>query len=269
MASFTPGEFSCLLEGTTANNNQDEMITATPNLKLGLFEGWAASNQIINMPDFSLWTKLEHLSFKDTVIDRLAPLPQSLKCLNLTNHTPNPKNLFMFGDLENTHERPRVVDTENALTHPSQCSLPNLEELHISNCQSISPELFEFLTRASMANGNLRVLNIGSRSPVQDPEKNPYPPCDSLVSLSLSGSAHNESLLAVTEKYPNVQELDLSRSMCSGWTLKQMVKQLVHLSKIILIGNLPELIGDEEYAYLESKGINVVRFSMRLWKTNT
>lgn len=245
------------------------MITATPNLKMGFFEGWGENNQIFNMPNFSLWTKMEHLSFKDTVIDRLAPLPQSLKVLDLTNHTPSLKNFFMFADLENIHERRRVVDTENALTHPSECSLPNLEELHINNCQSISPELFEFLTRASMANGKLRVLNIGGRSSIQDPEKSPYPSCDSVLALSLAGTCYNESLLTVTEKYPNVTELDLSRSMCSGWTLKQMIKQLVHLNKIILVGNPPELIGPEEYAYLESKGINVLRFSMRVWKTNT
>jgi len=117
--------------------------------------------EIREMPDFSNWAHLEVLSFKDTGIDRMPRLPQSITCVDFTNHKF--REGFHFDDLQSLSRNDQdYIDKEEMLTNPSQYQLPNLEELHTNSSDSIKPALFAFLTRASIASGKLRILDIGN-----------------------------------------------------------------------------------------------------------
>jgi len=206
------------------------------------------------MPDFSRWTRLEVVSFHNTRIFRMPRLPKSITCVDFTDH--NTGTDFYFEDLQDLrYHASNVPNLEETLSDPERHQLPNLEELHTRNSKSIPPKLFEFLTRASISSGKLRILDVGGRPY----EPSTYPPCKSLVGLSLAKSWEwgDDEILEMMKLYPNVKELDLSDTNVSGYGLKKITQEYGPLEKVVLkgCGN----ISPDAFEYLEGKGTAVVK----------
>lgn len=209
------------------------------------------------MPNFSLWTQLEELSFRNTPIERLAPLPQSLKCLDLTieNYRKN-VDPFLFRDLENVEYADRVLDAEDVLKAPHLCELPNLEELYLHGVTSVHPELLEFMTRASIANKKLQVLEIPFHSCLLPKS---YPRCNSLVSLSLEGFDEwdDNQIIEMVKKYIAIKKLNVAKTNVTGYGVKMITEKLAVLDEISLKDC--QQVSPDTYDYLKGKGTLVIR----------
>lgn len=203
---------------------------------------------VATMPCFKNWQKLEVLSFQGTFVNRMPMLPQSLVCLNLSTGCAR---AFSFADLEGSDAN----FGEEGLQHPESCNLPNLEEFYVNECDCVGKDLFEFLTRASIAAGKLRIMDVGGREWLPDS----YPRCDSLVGLGLARTMHwdEDEILKMVLKYPKVEELDLTNTVVTGYALKQMLTEGLPLKKVVLKDCI--CVSSDTFDYLESKGVVVVR----------
>lgn len=182
-------------------------------------------------------------------------LPQSLVCLDLTNHQS--EETFCFEDLQVLeYGENRDTFSEDDLEHPELSSWPNLEEIYTNNSDSMDEDMFEFFTRASIAAGKLRIMDVGWRSD----RPAAYPDSDSLVGLGLAHTRgwNDNIILEMVLKYPNLRELDLSKTKVTGYALKKMLKKGLPLTKVVLKDC--EDVSSDAFDYLESKGVTVVQW---------
>lgn len=204
------------------------------------------------MPDFAKWEKLEVLSFHKTILSRMPTLPQSIVVIDYTDNN----EIFAFVDFEKLEDSEEGFG-EEGLQHPERYVFPNIEEVYLNNANSITEDLLKFLLRASIEAGNLRILAIGGRHG----EPANYPTCESLECLDLTGTSHwdeDQILEMVVDMYPNLTELNLSKTKITGYGLKKITQRPEGpLAKVILKGCTE--ISLDTYEYLESVGTVVVR----------
>lgn len=193
----------------------NKLIAAAPNVTHAAIKNFGKSSSGTDPLDFASWKSLKHLDIERLRTTHMPTFPLTLQYLDLSDI-----GSVAVDELERPVNDDGTVD--GSLFH-----LPELVHLNVEG--SDFTRFMHELSLAGLASGTLKTLKIGDTS-IFAPQDDPYVgwpvrmprPSESLRALSVQGLSHiSEGLIIqLLERYPNLDEVDLSETTITGSTLR-------------------------------------------------
>ncbi|KFY77814.1 hypothetical protein V499_02877 [Pseudogymnoascus sp. VKM F-103] len=187
----------------------NDLVMASPNMKSASIKGWAyeATSYVTDM---SSWTKLTHLDILGTRFDSMPVLPSSLTHLEAAD----------VGIISHR------FDTDEKFVFP----LSKLEYLSVEGGDLFA--IVNDMANPGLTSGSLKTLKAGHIGPTHTDTHNDWikmlpAPSAALETLSLCEriGLPEKTIIAVLRQFPNLKEVDLSRTEATGSTLRELFER--------------------------------------------
>ncbi|OBU00756.1 hypothetical protein VE01_01171 [Pseudogymnoascus verrucosus] len=187
----------------------NDLVMASPNMKSASIKGWAYEATPY-VTDMSSWTKLTHLDILGTRFDSMPVLPSSLTHLEAAD----------VGIISHR------FDTDEKFVFP----FSKLEYLSVEGGDLFA--IVNDMANPGLTSGSLKTLKVGHIGPTHTDTHNDWikmlpAPSAALETLSLCEriGLPEKTIIAVLRQFPNLKEVDLSRTEATGSTLRELFER--------------------------------------------
>ncbi|ELR07439.1 hypothetical protein VC83_03125 [Pseudogymnoascus destructans] len=187
----------------------NDLVKASPNMKSASITGWAYE-AVPEVVDMSSWTKLMYLYISGTRFDSMPVFPSTLTHLEAVH-------VGIISDR---------FDTDEKLVVP----LSKLEYLSVEGGDLFA--IVNDMANPGLTSGSLKTLKVGCIGSIRTNTHNDWSrmlpaPSAALEALSFCEriGLPEKTIIAVLRQFPNLKEVDLSRTEATGSTLRELFER--------------------------------------------
>ncbi|OBT89612.1 hypothetical protein VE02_01763 [Pseudogymnoascus sp. 03VT05] len=187
----------------------NDLVKASPNVKSASIKGWAYE-AVPGVIDMSSWAKLTYLNLFRTRFDSMPVLPSTLTHL----------------EAEDVSIISHRFDTDEKFVFP----LSKLEYLSVEGGDLFA--IVNDMANPGLTSGSLKTLKVGCTGLIRTNTHNDWikilpAPSAALEILSLYEQIElpEKTIIAVLRQFPNLKEVDLTRTGATGSTLRELFER--------------------------------------------
>ncbi|OBT79596.1 hypothetical protein VF21_01241 [Pseudogymnoascus sp. 05NY08] len=187
----------------------NDLVKASPNVKSASIKSWAYE-AVPGVIDMSSWTKLTYLNLFRTRFDSMPALPSTLTHL----------------EAEDVSIISHRFDTDEKFVFP----LSKLEYLSVEGGDLFA--IVNDIANPGLTSGSLKTLKVGCTGLIRTNTHNDWikilpAPSAALENLSLYEQIElpEKTIIAVLRQFPNLKEVDLTRTVATGSTLRELFER--------------------------------------------